>query len=155
MAVTHDPVGVRRVWERHKARIKPSRFAEPRWQKRASEHEVVGVIAQPWFNPKPLLGLAETSHSVSLNELDPKTLREEGQRLDKKLVPTDQEVMGAARLMARKGGIDRLMFVADKTSGGDMWLFENIKKLVHKPLELRYIQDLGSLEDWVVVTKPS
>lgn len=142
MQLSRDPSKVRRAWERHRGRLRMPHVAEPRWQKRASEKEVLGLIHQPWLDVQDYLGLADTSHCVSQASLDPGLLREEGKRLDPKLILTDQEVVGAARLMARRGGIDRLIFVADKYAQADLGLYERVKKLVHKPLELRYLQEL-------------
>ncbi|MCA9836746.1 MAG: hypothetical protein KC422_07525 [Trueperaceae bacterium] len=150
MNISHDPAKVRRAWERHRGRLKPQRFVEPRWIKRASEKEMVGLLAQPWTTAKDFLNLPETSYLIRQSQLDPKVLRAEGMRFDPKLIPTDQEVMGAARLLARRGSVDRLIFLADKDAGADQNLYSRVQKLVHKPLELVYLQDLTSPEQVVI-----
>ena len=69
-------------------------------------------------------------------------LRAEGRRIDERLIPTDSEVLGAARYLGRKGSVDKLVMVADKTSGADAWLVGRVQKLTHKPLEIIYLQDI-------------
>ena len=150
MNFSHDPARVRRALERHRGSLKEKRLAEPRWTKRSSEKELIGLLAQPWIDVKALLALPESSYVISQTEIDPKVLRAEGQRYDDKLIPTDQEVMGAARLMARRGSVDRLIFVADKDSGADLNLYARLQKLLHKPLELLYLQELSSPEQVMI-----
>ncbi len=150
MNLSRDPTKARRALERHRGRLKAQRFSEPRWLKRASEKELVGLLAQPWINIKAELNLPDTSYVISQTELDPQVLRSEGQRYDDKLIPTDQEVIGAARLMARRGSVDRLIFIADKDAGADLNLYARLQKLVHKPLELIYLQDLTNPQQLVI-----
>lgn len=150
LKVARDPARVRRAWERHRSHAKQSRKPEPRWQKRASETQLITVIHQPWLNPKAFLTPKEGIHLIDQNELEPLSLQQEGQRFDEKLIMSDQEVIGAARLTARRGGVDKLIFVADKHSGSDIWLSERIKKMSHKPLELFYLQDIVSPEQLLV-----
>lgn len=145
-----EPALVRRAWERHKGRLRPAKYEEPRWQKRASEKETIGVIAQPWLKPELYLKLSEDSLVIYPSALDPQKLIEEGQRLDAKLISSDQEVLGAARLLSRKGAIDRLIFVADKQAGVDIKLFERCQKAIRKPLELVYLQDLVTPEGLLI-----
>jgi hypothetical protein len=145
-----EPALVRRAWERHKGRLKPTRYEEPRWQKRASEKETIAVIAQPWLKPELYLKPSEDSLVIYQSALNPIKLIEEGQRIDAKLISSDQEVLGAARLLSRKGAIDRLIFVADKQAGADIKLFERCQKAIRKPLELVYLQDLVTPEGLLI-----
>ena len=145
--LTRDPALVRRVWERQRASARPSKMAEPRWRVRPSEGGTLGVIAQPWLLREEVIRaslehLALTSHTVSQSQLDPAMLRGEGQRVDERLIPTDSEVLGAARYLGRKGSVTKLVMIADKTSGADAWLVSRVQKLVYKPLEVVYLQDV-------------
>ncbi len=140
-----DPALVRRVWERHRTSARALKIAEPRWRVRPSEGGMVGVIAQPWLLRDAVITAAlegTEAHIVSQNQLDPAMLRSEGVRVDERLIPTDSEVLGAARYLGRKGSVDKLVMIADKTSGADAWLVSKVQKLTHKPLEVIYLQDV-------------
>lgn len=140
----HDPALVRRVWERHKRQAKPPRYPEPRWQARPSEGKSIGLIGQPWlFTDAVLESLrADGRHLVGQHQFAPERLRQEGERVEHGLIGSDQEVLGAARLLSRKGDIGQIWMIADQTSGSDAWLARRVAKAIHKPLELRYLQDL-------------
>ena len=111
-----------------------------------AEDKVVAVLAQPWLKTKAFVSAPEKTHMVFQDDLNPGNLAAEGKRFDAKLAPTDQEVIGAARLMSRRGTVDELLFIIDKNSGADKWLYERVKKLTHKPAKLAYLQDLISIE---------
>ena len=152
LKVAHDPARVRRAWERHKGRAKQARKpVEARWQKRASETQLITVVHQPWINAKAFLTAKEGIHLIDQSELDRQLLLQEGERFDAELIKTDQEVLGAARLMARRGGVDKLIFVADNASGADSWLASQVKKLSHKPVEVFYLQDIVSPEELLFI----
>ena len=144
-SLTRDPAAVRRVWERLRSSAKAPKIAEPRWRVRPSEGGTVGVIAQPWLLRDEVLaavaGTDPAQHRVSQRQLDPAMLRSEGQRVDERLIPTDSEVLGAARYLGRKGSVSKLVMIADRTSGADAWLVARAQKLTHKPLEVVYLQD--------------
>ena len=57
------------------------------------------------------------------------------------LVPTDSEVLGAARLFGRKGVLKRLQVLVDESSGSDAWLLKHIQSLTHKPVDVVSIQE--------------
>ena len=144
--LTRDPALVRRVWERNRTSARASRVAT-RWRVRPSEGGTVGDVAQPWLLREEVIAAVlkavETeTHIVSQRQLDPAMLRTEGQRVDERLISTDSEVLGAARYLGRKGSVDRLVMIADRTSGADAWLVSRVQKLTHKPLEVIYLQDV-------------
>jgi len=143
LSLSRDPAKVRRVWEQNKGRAKSPKKTSVRWTVSPSEKETVGLLSQSWHFSDKLLGLVKTegTHVVSQDLLDPAELREEAWRAEPRLVASDAEVLGAARLMARKGSVARLHFVADKTSGSDAWLVQQLGKLIHKPLSISYLQD--------------
>lgn len=147
LALSRDAVRVRRVWERNRALAGTSRYPEPRWT--APPYETVGVIAQPWLLSDALVDRLQGggSHAVSQHSFDPEQLREEGWRADPRLVATDAEVVGAARLLGRRAAVARLRFIADATSGADAWLETRLTKLVHKPLSVTYLQDVFTAEE--------
>ena len=108
--LTRDPALVRRVWERQRASARAPKTAEPRWRVRPSEGGTLGVIAQPWLLREEVIrasleSLALSSHTVSQSQLDPAMLREEGQRVDERLIPTDSEVLGAARYLGARAAL--------------------------------------------------
>jgi hypothetical protein len=153
LSINHDPGKVKLVWERNKHKAQPHRYPEPRWTKLPGQHEVVGVIAQPWLLTNSLVNKLNHSemHLVSQAQLNPALLREEAKRLEKRLIATDAEVLGAAHYFSRKGNVDKLLLIVDKSSGVDLWLETQVKKLVTKPLEVVYLQNLVP-EDELVET---
>jgi hypothetical protein len=143
-----DPAKIRLTWERYGRELKPKRYAEVRWTKLPDQTDVAGVIGQPWLMTTQMLRSLETYlptvHKVLQHQLSPTVLREEAKRLEQRLISTDAEVLGAARFFNRKGSVDKLVMVVDNNSGADLWLEKQAKKIVTKPLEMIYLQDLIS-----------
>ena len=144
LPLSRDPAQVRRVWERTKGSVKPPRYPSPRWTRTPSETATVGLLAQSWLLTDKLVETLKTeeTHLVSQHQLEPETLRAEGWRLESRLSYTDAEVLGAARYLGRRGSVERLRLLVDKTSGSDAWLQTQVKRLVHKPLTVSYLQDV-------------
>lgn len=142
--IYRDSAHVRRVWDRHRARSRPRRSGNVRWQLRPSETKTVGVVGQPWLLNDAVvarLGSA-TEHLVPQYALDSTTLREEGVRFDPKLVLTDAEAIGAARLFARRGLVKEIRVVVDTEVGSDAWLLRRIEDVVRKPLTVKPIREV-------------
>lgn len=141
-SLVRDPASVRRVWEQHRSLATPPRHAV-RWQRETSEM-TVGVIGQPWLLTDTVLEGLQTEgvYLLSQGELEPRVLREEGQRLGVQLSDTDSEVLGAARLLGRKGSVDKLLLIADENSGADAWLVKQVQRHSHKPLEVKMLQEV-------------
>jgi hypothetical protein len=153
----HDAHAVRRIWTRRRAEARPPRITAPRWTLLPGEQRTVGLLGQPWILSDALAGRAvdEGDHVVAQHRFDPGKLMEEALRLDEALAPTDAEVLGAARLFDRRGGVSQIRFLADRGSGADAWLADRLRALLRKPLEVRYLQDvLGSADpvDSLLVT---
>lgn len=141
--LTHDPALVRRVWERQRSNARAPHVAEPRWRVNPSAGGTVGIIGQPWLLGDALAQrVAGPSHFVSQHQLGPALLRDEGRRVDDRLVGTDTEVLGAARFLGRKGSVERLVMIADETSGTDAWLLAQVQRSATKPLSVAYVQRL-------------
>lgn len=143
LSLSRDAAKVKRVWERNSHRAKPPRYPEVNWNKRPYQKEVLGFIGQPWMMSDqimPLLNLPD-SLIVAQHQLEPVFLRQESPK-QKRLIETDAEVLGAARFFGRKGNIDRIVMLVDKISGADVWLEKQVEKIIHKPLEVIYLQDL-------------
>jgi hypothetical protein len=153
LSIKRDPAKVKLVWERNKRKAQPSRYQEPRWTKLPGQHEVVAVSAQPWLLMTPLVNKVSRSevHLVLQTQLSPSSLREEARRLEKRLIASDAEVLGAAHYFNRKGNVDKLLMMVDKTSGADLWLEAQVKKLVTKRLEVVYLQDLVAEDELVTM----
>jgi hypothetical protein len=141
--LSHDAGRVRLAWERHRASAKPPRSSEPHIAVQP-ERPTLGLLAQPWLlSPALSAQLARDGAIViSQGELPPALLRDEGRRVDPRLIDTDAEVIGAARYLGRKGGIDSLALVVDETSGSDLWLAARIARMAHKPLVRMSLQTL-------------
>lgn len=144
LAVKRDPAKVKLVYERNIPNLKTKRYPEPRWTKLPGQKETVAVIGQPWLVTQPVLALLNLSetHVVSQQQLSPASLRGEAKRLEQRLIATDAEVLGAAHFFNRKGNVDKLLMIVDNTSGADVWLEKQVRKIVTKPLEVVYVQDL-------------
>lgn|GEM_PF-581477 len=153
----HDAHAVRRIWARRRAEARPPRPRPPRWTLLPGERRTVGLLGQPWLLSDGLAARSadEGDHVVAQHRLDPGQLLEEASRLEETLAPTDAEVLGAARLFDRRGGVDRVRFLVDRGSGADAWLADRLRALLRKPLEVRYLQDvLGDADpvDTLLVT---
>lgn len=147
--VSRDPGAVRRAVDRHRAELRPVRVPEPRWTLRPSELATVGVVGQPWLLSDALVAASarEGEHLVSQHRLDPRALRDEGTRYDARLVPTDAEAIGAARLFTRRGSVARLRVLVDREAGADAWLVRQIEKLAHKAVEVVALDELVPADD--------
>lgn len=139
-----DPGMVTRVWTRHRIGARARLHVRgPVWS--VAGRATVGILGQPWtLTPSLLAALrSETDHLVAQTMFEPSVLREEGTRGDARFIPSDAEVLGAARLFSRRGSVERLTFVADNESGADAWLLQRVREVAkHKHVELRYVQDL-------------
>jgi hypothetical protein len=138
--LTHDGGRVRRLWDRHRAYLQPAALPQPP----VTRAGTVAVLAQPWLLTDEIITLAagDAEQVISQRQLEPEMLRVTGERMISGLLPTDQEVVGAAHWFGRRGGVDRLVFVADAGSGVDTWLANQLQKLIHKPLQVITAQEL-------------
>lgn len=144
--LTHDPGKVRRVWQRFRGRIKtfaPS-LSSPSWQR--GSDTTIGVVAQPWLLPVIPQLAQDGEYLVSQGQLDVSMLRAEGARIDPALLATDLEVLGAARLMSRRGSIHKVRFLADMDSSADNWLARRMDDLLRKPFEIVPLETVVSAE---------
>ena len=142
--ISRDASQVRRVWERNRSLTRPTRQPEPRWEVRPSERETVGLVGQPWLLSDALSEriASDERHVVSQQQLERTVLREEGRRVDARFIGTDAEVVGAARFLGRKGSVTRLIMILDRTSGTDLWLRERVERVVHKPMLVRFLDEV-------------
>ncbi|MEM7734230.1 MAG: hypothetical protein AAF267_00405 [Deinococcota bacterium] len=143
----HNPGQVRRIWQSWRGRVSSfvSRPKPVTWQR--ASHTTVGVIAQPWN-----LGYLEDEvleqlfnkdeHIVHQGQFAQIDLHDEGRRLEMSLLDSDLEVLGAARLMGRRGSVSKLVFIADEGSSTDSWLARRIQDISHKPVEVLTLQSL-------------
>lgn len=142
-ALLHDPAQVRRVWGRLRPAVKPATGKPVSWSFRPGELTTVALLGQPWLlNDRLARALTRPGeHVVSQHRLDAAELRREGWRIDERLIDTDAEVLGAARLSARRAPVARLLLLVDDASSSDAWLAKRVERAVHKPLEVVTIQD--------------
>lgn len=134
--IHRDPTHVRRVWDRYRARPRGARSASVRWQLRPSETRTIGLVGQPWLMRDEALAEVggEHEHVVGQHQLELASLRDEGVRFDPKLVPTDAEAVGAARLFARRGIVHEVRVLVDMQVGSDAWLLRRVEEVVRKPV---------------------
>jgi hypothetical protein len=138
-----DPGRVRRVWDRHRSGLRGERVREPSWSK-APGSVVVGVVGQPWLLSDELLAkvVPPGAGGIGQHQLDPKSLREEGSRVDPRMTPTDREVMGAVRLFSRRGTVTELHVIVDEGSGPDLWLRDRVSRHATKEVVVHGLSDL-------------
>lgn len=141
--LTRQANDIRRVWERH-YNIKEPKFTEPNWSTYANKNKVLGVVGQPWLICEALVEALknDSNQIIAQHQLDPNYLQQEGLRINNDLTTNDSEFIGAVHYLGRKGSINKLVMLADKTSGSDAWLMKRAKHLTHKPFTVNYIQDL-------------
>jgi len=149
--LTHDPGSVRRVWQRFRGRVKSytPKISNPHWQR--GSDTTVGVVAQPWLLPLASKLEQDGEYVISQGQLDSKMLRAEGARIDPALLDTDLEVLGAARLMSRRGSISKVRFLADTRSSADNWLARRMDDLLRKPFEVVPLETVVSIDDLMQV----
>lgn len=151
--IIHDPAAVRRVWERHKGTL-PAFAATRKPGARGDTQADTAVIGQPWLLSDTLLEHLSQEYPklISQHAIEPIRLQGEGRRFDQRLVATDSEVIGAARLFARRGSVARLVMVVDEASGADAWLVRQLRRSIRKPLEIRPLTSFPAPELWLGVT---
>ncbi len=138
--LTRQSNEVRRIWERYHGSIKTQSQPEP---PSISSGDYLGVIGQPWLVNENLVNALKTDKQIlAQHQIDPNYLQQEGLRVRRDLINSDIEVIGAAHYLGRKGNIKEVIMLVDKTSGADIWLTKRIKRLIHKPFTIKYIQDL-------------
>lgn len=140
----HDAALVRRALDRARPHAKPPRQDAPNLSVRPGETRTVALLGQPWLIDDALERLAAGAgeHVVGMHRLNPGELMAEGWRADERLVASDAEVLGAARLLGRRAAVDRLRLVVDEESGTDAWLARRLAKLAHKPMEVVTLEEL-------------
>ena len=150
--LSRDAAVVRRSWQRHRNAARPVAPREPRWPAAAPGVRTVGLVCQPWLSSDALAaaviagGPDQRVRALALHTFAPFALRREGERLDEDLIATDLEVLGAARLFARRAGVDALTMVIDRESGSDAWLSRRIESVTRKPFSVVALQDLHDPE---------
>ena len=144
--VTHDPGSTRRLLDRHRSGLRTGGKPRPRGGDANPPAGALGiaVLGQPWNLVSDVLAVVtpEGAYPLLQNELAPDRLREEGERADPKAIPSDQEVLGAARLLSRRGSVAELHMIVDEESGSDLWLVDRVDRLSHKPVVRRSLAEL-------------
>lgn len=154
LRINRDVVAARRSWQRHRGLARAAAAGADRWPAAPPGVRTVAVVCQPWLASDALAeavlaasgeGTAR-ARALAQSVVDPAVLRREGARIEPDLVGTDLEALGAARLFARRGGIDDLRLVLDLESGADAWLGRRIETAIHKPFTVVPLQDLPDPE---------
>lgn len=151
-SLLHDAAAVKRVWARHKADA--GKLTQPHTARStgvAVERSSLpnhALIGQPWAITAQVEAACVAARVSGLSQLaiDSGRLRGEGLAYDGRLIPTDAEVIGAARILSRRAGVAGLRFLHDD-SGGDAWLVRRVTQAVHKPVELLSVHDVAPAHD--------
>jgi len=140
--LVHDPHAVRRIWARRRAEARPPRPQAPVWQ--VAGARTMGLLGQPWVLSDEVAERAAQpgEHLVSQHHIEPASLVREAARLGLPTVTTDAEVLGAARLFGRRGGVAAVRLLVDRAAGADAWLAARVQALLRKPLEVRYLDEV-------------
>lgn len=140
-SLLHDAAAVTRVWARHRADAsKLARSHDARLTHSVIENSSLpsqALIGQPWAVTEAVMRAATAAGVTGLSQraVASHRLREEGWSFDARLIPTDAEVVGAARILSRRAGVTGLRFLLDDEAGSDAWLARRVKQAVHKPVE--------------------
>lgn len=147
----HDAAQVGPVWSRVRARAKPPRLPSVSFTRRPDQTRTVGLVGQPWLLNDALAARVsgEDELLVSQHRLEPRPLEEEGRRAEERLVDSDAEVLGAARMFGRRGGVTQVRLLIDAGSGADAWLAARVRRLSHRPVDVVAVQDVVNEEDLV------
>lgn len=150
-AQLHDAALVRRALDRTRPYARAPRVAAPNLVRLPGQTRTVALLGQPWLVTDALEKLASRpgEHVVGQHRLDPEELREEGLREDARLVDSDAEVLGAARMLGRRSAVSLLRLVVDEGSGSDAWLARRVGRGAHKPFEVVTLQELLADRDLV------
>lgn len=140
-----DAASVPRVWSRHRRAAERQGAGEGTGRsgrsgatKRAlAGGAVTAVVAQPWLLTRNLEEriLADDAPVVTQLALEPDRCRDEGWRSDDRLIATDAEVLGAARILSRRSGVARLRFLVDEGTSSSDWLARRLSQASHKVVE--------------------
>jgi hypothetical protein len=156
-ALLHDGAAVQRVWARHRADAgKLTRAVGVRTSTSVVEASALppqALIGQPWAVTHAVMRAATAAGLTGLSQraLDSHRSRDEGWTFDERLIPTDAEVIGAARILSRRAGVTGLRFLLDEEAGSDAWLLRRVKQAVHKPVEPLPWRDVVQSDDGLSV----
>ncbi len=140
-------VEIGRVWARFRARAEAqalgrsparARAGADRAAVRALAHgNALLYLAQPWVMTTEIAARLSAEDERVLTQLavDPARAREEGWRFDERLLHTDAEVIGAARLLSRRSGVGQVRMVLDEASTSDAWLARRVEQVARRPFE--------------------
>lgn len=138
---------VGRVWARFRTRAEAqaqgrsparARAQASRSAARALAHGNARVyLAQPWVMSTEVAARLANADERAITQLavDPDKAREEGWRYDGKLLHTDAEVIGAARLLGRRSGVGEMTMLVDERSTSDAWLVRRLTQVTRRPVE--------------------
>lgn len=144
-ALVRGAAEVGRVWARFRVRAQHlaegrSETTRARGEDRAAARsfahgDAVVYLAQPWvMTPAVARRLHERDDRVVTQlAVDPARAREEGWRFDDRLLHTDAEVVGAARLLSRRAGAGEVRLIVDEGSESDAWLARRVEQVVRRP----------------------
>lgn len=137
-----EPAAVERVWSRHKALVSDGRWREARSERARAQRvgQAVALVAQPWLITDGVvaaveLSLAEQARVIDPRALKPERLREVGERLELRVLATDAEVIGAARVLSGRSDVSGLVHLVDTASPSYAWLARRVKEHALKPVE--------------------
>lgn len=139
----HDPALVRRALDRARSLARAPRPGGSDVGAGPAGTSTVAVVGQPWLVTPRLVALVgrEGERVVGQHRIAPDELRAEGHRVEPRLVDSDAEALGAARLLGRRAAVDRLRLVVDAESGSDAWLAKRVARGAHKPLDVVTVQE--------------
>ncbi len=138
---------VGRVWARFRTRaeaqaqgkvVTRARAHADRAAARALAHGNARVyLAQPWVMSTEVAARLANADERAVTQLavDPGKAREEGWRYDERLLHTDAEVIGAARLLGRRSGVSEVRMIVDEGSTSDAWLARRLAQVTRRPVE--------------------
>lgn len=141
-----EPASVKVAWSRLRAPLyEPHVVRGDPFAKAANDPLFTGVLGQPWLFNDAVIAAAEEHFGpiVPQTALAPAALVAEGERvLDRPLLPTDVEVLGAARLFARRAAVGNIALIVDPLSSADAWLQRRVQHIIGDRLHVVNLTEL-------------
>lgn len=141
-----EPASMKLAWSRLRAPLyEPRTVRGDPFAKAANDPLFTGLIGQPWLLNDAIITAAAERFGpvVAQAAFAPEVLVAEGERvLDRPLLPTDVEVLGAARLFARRAAVGQVALIVDPLSSSDAWLQRRVQKLIGERLQVVTLTDL-------------
>lgn len=146
--LVHETGAVTRVWARNRAaaeRMTTTIAAPRRGPVARAGLPSAALVGQPWLVTEAVAAAATEAAltGLSMRSVPLDQARAEGLSFDERLIPSDAEVVGAARVLSRRAGVTALRYLVDEGAGSDAWLLRRVTQASHKPVEQLTVREVA------------